>query len=386
MNDTMQTYELVIIGAGLSGLSISNQLIANDWCQTTLLIDSRQTYQNDKSWSFWLPADAQLQKHLNPLIAKRWVNWTMDEVLKHTPKRPYCYIPSEDFYQFSLKKLKNNPWINLNLNTQIQAIKSFTKHHEIQFKNQASIRARYIIDTRPPILECQNAPLWQVFLGQEIKSIHALFDEDTMHLMHELRPTSSGACFQYILPFNKHHALIETTYIGNKKIDSSELYPLLATYVEKNFSTHPLLIGRQEQGVLPMGIRPLMPKASSRYCYAGMASGAIRPSTGYAFLRIQKQAEYIASSLCKKGKLPAFKKDPWFIRNMDNIFLKVCQKHPSLIAGFFQAFAHKVPAPKLIEFLSDECNFLNCTQVALALPKGLFLKNAVNYFKEEFNA
>lgn len=371
----MQTYELVIIGAGLSGLSISNQLIAKkNWNQPTLLLDSRNNYENDKSWCFWLPKDKYLQKQLNPIITKRWSNWKMAEILKQTPHRPYCYIASEDFYNFSLEQLNTASQMKLNLNSHILDIQSFDTHHEIHLKNQPSICARHIIDTRPPRLECQTAPLWQVFLGFEIKSPAAIFEENTMELMHQLTAMQTGVCFQYILPFNAHHALIETTYIGNKKIDSSELYPLLTNFIDKNYSKNQLHIHRQEQGILPMGLAVTKINNSKHYQYAGIASGAIRPSSGYAFLRIQKQAERIAKCLIESGKLPSKQKEPWLMKNMDNLFIKVCHKYPQLIANFFSAFANKVPAERLVEFLSDECHFLNCLQVANALPKGLFIQ------------
>ena len=59
----------------------------------------------------------------------------------------------------------------------------------------------------------------------------------------------------------------------------------------------------------------------SNYFYTGTSAGAIRPSSGYAFLRIQNWAEACSLQLKKNGTLITFPKDNFFLNNLEKIFL-----------------------------------------------------------------
>ena len=109
--------------------------------------------------------------------------------------------------------------------------------------------------------------------------------------------------FEYILPLKNNKFLFELTAFSKVKLPYEYLEKKIKKYLQdykiKNYD-----IIRKEYGVLPMGfvnLRKIF--KGSNYFYTGTSAGAIRPSSGYAFLRIQNWAEACSLQLKKMAHL-----------------------------------------------------------------------------------
>ena len=130
---------------------------------------------------------------------------------------------------------------------------------------------------------------------------------------------------------------------------------------------------RREQGRIPMAVGHGSRDPIGQVWRAGTAGGAVRPSTGYAFLRIQRWARACAAQLALNLPPLAHPRDPAWRRAVDALFLQVIENRPSLAPTLFLAMARGVEADALVRFLSDEGRPLDFVQVASALPKRPFL-------------
>ena len=78
---------------------------------------------------------------------------------------------------------------------------------------------------------------------------------------------------------------------------------------------------------------------NSRIVQVGVTAGAARPSTGYAFLRIQAWALECALALSNGAQPPRQTVDPAWMRWADRLFLKVIEDSSNDVPEIFLALA-----------------------------------------------
>jgi len=109
----------------------------------------------------------------------------------------------------------------------------------------------------------------------------------------------------------------------------------------------------------------------------GSAGGAIRASTGYAFLNIQKQARDLARVLVEGGTgdmLRICEGLPRWYATADALFLKALATAPlngSLLMG---RLLEKAPAQPLLRFLAGDAKIVEGLRVMSSAPKMMMIK------------
>ena len=119
--ETKQT-DLLIIGAGCSGLALARELSERQWFGSITLLDQRTTYSNDRTWCFWENSCSPWSR----LATNHWYQWSMSASnVTHIHKATevaYCRLQASDYYQACFKLLQNNPNLVLDLGRQIYNI------------------------------------------------------------------------------------------------------------------------------------------------------------------------------------------------------------------------------------------------------------------------
>ena len=375
------TVELAILGGGCAGLSLAQYLAANrQWTKKTLVIEARGAYCHDRSWCFWEPQEERLRQELAPLITHRWRQWQFSgehfSVLQHDAGRPYCFIPSDGFYQRAERVIASNPCMQLRLGIKVVSVTAESCGYLLTLADGSRVFSSRVIDTRPhAYTSSAQSTLWQLVYGLEVRADRPVFDSSRVGLMHDLTATPTGTQFVYLLPFCAQQALVEWTVFSPLLTAPELMAPQLQAYLQARYPAVSFTVQRTEQAVLPMGLKltPAQSKNQCRYRYGGQVAGAIRPATGYAFLRIQRWAHACATELLR-GHMPrARAQSAWMARTMDALFLDILRRYPQRGAGLFQALAQQVPPAVLVRFLSDEACWLDYLQVIRALPAKLFL-------------
>ena len=143
----MKEFDYVIIGGGCAGLSLAYELeISNKLKDKTLaIIELREEYKRDKTWSFWKVFDHSFED----CVIKSWNNFTINtsegsQELKND-KYPYQSINSGKFYEKINLKLSKNPNVNF-----------FKNLDEIKSENSAELSS--IKNTIIKILETKVRP------------------------------------------------------------------------------------------------------------------------------------------------------------------------------------------------------------------------------------
>jgi lycopene beta-cyclase len=367
---------LLILGGGCAGLSLATRLAAECAIPRTLVLESRSTYRNDRTWCFW--ADRSLG--VDHLIAHEWrelrVRGAGAEAVVDCSVLPYQMLSSGSFYADSLARIAANAQIDVLTDAAVLGEPRRAGDGWYVSTRAGVFRAARIIDTRPrSIPKIGGAVLWQSFCGEELICEERVFDPTRAVLMDFDDTSDSTVQFRYVLPTSPTRALIETTVFDREPRSAADLAPSLRAAIrhEVGPATHRVL--RREHGVLPMGLTQRAEGVDPSYVNAGVVAGAARASTGYAFQRIQRWAVRCAASIGSGGPIVGHPIEPAWRSLMDRIFLQVLRTHPERAPQVFTQLFSRASSTRVTRFLSDRGSLTDQAAVISALPTGLFLSS-----------
>jgi len=367
-------FDLVIIGGGCAGLSLAYQLsLFGESCPRTLIVEERANYTNDRTWCFW-DVNEPIHKNLAPHAWNNFVIKNNQLAQQYSCKEtPYFMLPSDIFYEAAINAIKSNVKIQMLTGEKLSV--DLIKSDAWQIPTSKFIAtATNVIDTRPnKTITKKDSLMWQSFVGYEIELEHSLFDQDKLVLMDFDANFKEGLGFIYCLPISKSRALIEYTVFSEDLFAADQLKGHLIEKIGKYTNNATYKILRQEAGILPMGNKLIQQKEDPSYLFAGLFAGAARPSSGYAFQRIQAWAKDCAAELIHHQKIKRFKKDSWIQSWMDLLFITVIKKNPNLGAKVFEELFKNCEIKTIANFMSDYSTFLEKLKIIAALPAMPFL-------------
>ena len=355
----MKEFDYIIIGGGCAGLSLAYELEISDKLKdkTLAIIENREQYKRDKTWSFW----KVFNHNFEDCLIKSWNNFTINtpegcqELINK--RFPYQSIDSGKFYEKINLKLSKNPNINF-----------FKNLSEVNSKN--SLIFNSVFEG-----ELNKSGLWQHFQGIEIEIPKDAFDDKILNLMDFNCDQRNDVHFFYTLPLSKNKALVETTWLSNLKDQSLMDYDLqLENYIKNNLGIKNYKINFTEKGAIPL-FYPLF-KNDDKTISIGSAGGMTRLSTGYTFLNIQEHSKYIVKNINKIKKIKNFNIGKKY-QFLDKVFLRVLEKHPEKMPEiFFSMF--KTSSSTVIKFLSNKSNIFEDINIISKMPKLIFIKALFN--------
>ncbi len=351
----MKEFDYIIIGGGCAGLSLAYELEAHEKlkAKTLAIIEPRQEYKKDKTWSFW----KVVPHNFDDCVKKSWENFSINVPGKTNYLKcknyPYQSIDSGLFYKKINERLKENKNISF-----------FKDIKEINTKNS------FIFNSVPEIKK-SHLNLWQHFCGVEIETKNDFFDEEIFNLMDFDCEQRESVHFFYTLPYSKKKALVETTWLSKMNDNSQKDYDSqIKDYIGKHLKIKDYEIIFKEVGAIPLFYPSY--KNEKNKINIGTAGGMTRLSTGYTFLNIQEHSKFIRKNIeyiSTTNKFEIGKK----YKLLDDIFLRVLNNHPEKMSDiFFNMF--KASPNTVIKFLSNKSNFFEDLKVILKMPKWTFIK------------
>ena len=374
-----EAFDLVVLGGGCAGLSLSMALAAQGGrCPQTLVIESRAGYTNDRTWCYWKDVSAP---EVYP-TQHRWQTMRVanggQNVSLDCGTTPYQMLAAQDFYAAAQAAVDQQPNMALRLGTSVIGEPSRSGGLWNMRTSSGNVTARSVVDTRPSRLpQLDGATLWQSFYRHEIECSTSVFDPLSLDLMNFLAPDSRDVAFVYVLPVTPTRALIELTVFGATPLSPLELRARLDIAVARRVGAAPFAILRSEHGILPMGLNEAPLSADKSFVKVGVMAGGARPSTGYAFQRIQRWAGECADALLNTGQPVGHPFDPLPLRVMDQIFLDVLRAEPNRGGAIFYSLFSGADPARVIRFLSGTAGFGDSLAVGAAMPVLPFLKAAL---------
>ena len=351
----MREFDYIIIGGGCAGLSLAYELEINDKLKdrTLAIIENREEYKRDKTWSFWKVFD----HNFKDCVIKSWNNFSINtsEGFRELSNKsfPYQSINSEKFYKKINSRLNLNP--NVSFHKNLKAVNS---------KNSLIFNSVFEDGL-------DKSKLWQHFQGIEIETSNNIFDDEIVNLMDFNCDQKNDVHFFYTLPFSKNKALIETTWLSDLEDQNLMDYDLqLENYIKNNLGIKSYKINFVEKGAIPLFYPSF--KNDDKIINIGSAGGMTRLSTGYTFLNIQEHSKYIVKNIDKVKKLRRYNLGKKY-HFLDKIFLRVLKNHPEKMPKiFFEMF--KASSNSIIKFLSNKSNIFEDIKIINRMPKFIFMK------------
>lgn len=371
----------MVIGAGCAGLSLATQLAKlermGSKVPSTILVDRRAEYVDDRTWCFWEPPTSK-----NQGSNQMWDSWEFSDgnnrvIHCGNSDWAYHYTNALDFYQTCIQSIEQSKSQSLHLNQSVKKIKKTSQGYLVSTTNRTYI-AKNIVDTRPwSAAPDRDVLLNQIFYGLVIDTSELnMAVPNRAMLMTDMSVDEYGFKFNYILPLSKNRILIEVTRFTAHDL-APESLAANCYALSRNMTKNKVpCILRVESGNIPMGLGSIS-KSSQNYVYSGVTAGAARASTGYAFQRIGKWAKHCAVHLVEHGNPCSAPKDPTLIHWMDTVFLQTIKRNPKVAPKLFMSLAENLDASKLVRFLTDKPTYRDLFSVMTALPVKSLLKSAI---------
>ena len=369
-------YDLVILGGGCGGLSLASKLSEyGEKAPKVLIIEKRTNYTNDRTWCFWDIDHPEYQS----LVSQSWSTFELanQQRVHHfdCSQHKYLMLESQHFYEAAIKEIGANPKIQLMLGQEVLSAPIKSPSGWLIKTSHTEYSSKFVVDTRPPKnLNHGDSVLWQSFVGYEIQTQADYFSPEKMVLM-DFDPTfKNGLAFIYILPTTGKKALIEYTVFSEHIMNHQELSTRLKESIKQKIGSCPYELLRVEHGTLPMGNKLADQNKDPNYLYAGLFAGAARPSSGYAFQRIQGWAEKCAQSILTQNSMCGFPKEKRLQSFMDGLFLEVIKKNPAMAASLFEDLFTRCDLKTVVKFMSDKASLREYFLIIRSLPPLPFIK------------
>lgn len=373
--------EHLILGAGCAGLALAAALVDAGVREEIVLVERRTRFENDRTWCFWDTGDIPWAH----LATRRWDAWNVrTEARTHVRRAgriPYAHLPADVYAKALLSRLARAANVSIRTGITVRSVES--REEIVCVKTDAgelrAARAYDALGGTGPLARASSAkpgadrtgssaPLRQRFLGQEVRTERPVFDPMVATLMDFRVGQEDGVHFVYVLPFTARTALVEDTHIGTVATSPAARRATLARYLVDAYGTTEFVVEREERGSLPMSTRAHPAEPLPRVWSVGTAAGAVRPSSGYAFARIQRHAKAVGRAAASGAGRPPPAPGSRRGLELDRLFLTALAQRPGAFPAVFANLVDRVPADAFARFMSDASSPADELRIVAAIP------------------
>ena len=373
--------DFIIAGAGLSGLSLALRLINSPLRERSILIvDRDDKRRDDRTWSYWSDRPTLFDN----LTCRTWdrlylagLNGEMRVNLRHYR---YRTIRGCDFYEHARRELARRPNVTWR-HGKVGAIKDGAEAARVTIDRE-DVTGRWAFDSIPrqadAVADGRYHHLKLHFKGWEIETDRPAFDPAAVTFLDFRTPHAEhlrGAMrFFYVLPFDERRALVEYTLFSTMPLLPREYEQAMQTYVREVLKIDDYHLARQEGGVIPITDRPYPRRLGGRVMAIGTKGGRLKPTTGFAFMRVQSDSAAIVQSLLRHDHPFDVPEDSSRYRLYDSLLLDIMEREPERIQSIFAALFKRNSIEHVLSFLDEQAPLAQNIHMFANLPPAPFLQ------------
>ncbi len=289
--------DLIIVGAGLSGLLTAWRCLEVNPELSVTVIDASGRIAGDHTWSFNLTdVPDYLRDWIKPFIAYQWDRYDVRfPKRRRTLEIPYC-TGNSDTLRACVQPFIDSGRLKTVLNVRVTSLEQNTETASVTLESGEILMAKCVLDARG-FKPNDNVFLgYQKFVGRTVrtKEPHGLKHPIIMDATVE---QLGGYRFVYCLPFTDHEVLVEDTYYTDgDTLSENAVTTRIEDYIAAQ-GWEVAQIVRQEKGVLPITLAVDSSASAERILKLGIAGGHYHAVTGYSFPQAVKVADRIAQTV-----------------------------------------------------------------------------------------
>lgn len=369
----MKQYDFVFAGGGLAGLSLAHHMLQSSLRGSSmLLIDRADKTRNDRTWCFWSDQPTLFDQ----IVSHTWkrLEFIGDHFQKQFDLQNYSYkmIRGIDLYTFAHECLSAASNVEF-LHGEVERIDERANGASV-FVNGERIAARWVFDSRFSLAHLRLEPkrfhtLCQYFRGWFIETPRNSFNLGCATFMDFRAQQKDEMRFFYLLPLSPTRALVEFVTQSPAAFDRE-----LRAYLETVLGIRNYRILEREGGVNPMTDFRFARQASAHVTNIGIRGGRIKPTSGYAFTRIQRDSAAIVKSLERFGVPFHVPADSGYYRLCDTLMLDIMQHRGEQIRPLFTTLFKNNPIERILHFLDEAATLAENLKLIASLPPKLFFQ------------
>jgi lycopene beta-cyclase len=148
----------------------------------------------------------------------------------------------------------------------------------------------------------------------------------------------------------------------------------LRAYLETTLGIKDYRIVAMEGGTNPLTDQPFPRRVGQRIMSIGILGGRVKPTSGYAFWRIQQDSAAIVRSLLQAEHPFDVPPDSRFYHLCDSLMLQIMDHHGDQIEPIFAALFKNNPIERVLRFLDEAASPWESLSLIATLPPALFLQ------------
>ncbi len=377
----IKPFDIILAGGGAAGLSLACHLVHSPLRDCSMLIIDRDAKErNDRIWCFW----TDHQTLFDAIVSYSWnqlqiLDAHMKKTLDLSPYR-YQMIRGRDFYRSTHQTLSGYPSVKF-LQGNIERIEDGEPYASVLVDGQ-EYRGRWVFESlfngsafQPD--ERRYHSLKQQFKGWEIETQEKAFNPQVATFFDFRTSQEKGMRFFYVLPFSEREALVESVLCAPVPVDWQACQEALETYLEDVLYLKRYRVVRDEQGISPLTDQPF-PRCIRHVMTIGIPGGKIKPSTGYAFMRIQEDATAIVRSLLEAGHPFNVPSSPRRYRFFDAVMLSIMAHHAEWMRSMYMDLFEHNRAERILRFLDEKASLVENARMLPDLPPKLLWQTVLH--------
>ena len=373
----MESFDIIILGGGASGLSLASHLAYSPMRDRSILIVEKDVKdKNDRTWCFW----ANQPTFFDTIVYRSWSQLQVlgERFEKTLDLHEYRYnmIRGIDFYSYARQIISGCPHVEF-LRGRVEQIKDSEQQAYVLVDGK-KYAGTWVFDSLFDWSAFQPDPthyhvIKQQFKGWEIEAIGKPFNPQVATFLDFRTPQNNGMHFLYVLPFSEQWALVESVLCTRTPVHWEFCEQALQVYLSSILDIKTYSILREEQGMNPLTDWRFPRQLGKHIMAIGNYGGMIKPSTGYAFLRMQNDSSAIINSLLKVGHPFSLPTSPHRYRYFDAMMLEIMTHHAERIEPIFTSLFKRNSVERIFRFLDEIASTgENLTMIPSLPPQLLF--------------